>query len=559
MPRLLIRNKVDGRIRKIDLTVNKFTIGKSPENDLVLARPGISSSHCTLYFYPPDKKFRIRDMGSSNGTYVDGARIESDTVLDHGTRIQIGEFEIQYKADRKQTESDLDHQEDLKRALADEGVAVEQTAPERSVSEEGGAIPVEIKKEIHEQLLGDRRLRHMDFTQVSEEEAREKTREVVEEIIKGIRKKIPKNISRRRLIREILDEALGLGPLEDLLSDSSVTEIMVNRYDRIYIERDGRLQLSEKRFIEDQQVVQAIQRIIAPIGRLINESSPMVDARLKDGSRVNAVISPLAVSGPSLTIRKFPENRLSMEGLISFGSLSPAMASFLELIVREHKNIIISGGTGSGKTTLLNVLGSYIPEGDRIVTVEDVAELQLPQDHVVNLETKPPNLEGEGAVEIRDLVRNSLRMRPDRIMVGECRGGEALDMLQAMNTGHDGSMTTLHANTPVDAMGRLETLVLMSGMDLPSQAIRTQISSAVDLVVQQTRLKDGARKVTYITEIAPLDDGEFLLQDIFRFQETGMDEDGKILGEYLPTGHIPDFVHEMNQRGVGVDMGIFGT
>ena len=362
---------------------------------------------------------------------------------------------------------------------------------------------------------------------------------------------------RRRIVKDVLDEALGLGPLEDLLADPLVTEIMVNRHDQIYVERKGKLEKTDVRFLNVEQLRGVIERIVAPLGRRIDEKVPMVDARLKDGSRVNAIIPPLALRGPALTIRKFSKKMLGVQDLIRFGTLTDQMSTFLGAAVQARMNIVISGGTGSGKTTLLNMLASYIPTDERIVTVEDSAEVQLPQDHVITLEARPANIEGEGAISIRDLVRNCLRMRPDRIVVGECRSGEALDMLQAMNTGHDGSLTTLHANSPRDALSRLETMSLMAGLDLPARAIRDQIASAVNLVVQQTRLQDGSRRITHITEVAGQEGDVFTLADVFVFKQTGLAPDGTISGQYVPTGYIPSFVERLARRGIKVPREIF--
>jgi pilus assembly protein CpaF len=359
------------------------------------------------------------------------------------------------------------------------------------------------------------------------------------------------------LSRDLLNEVVGLGPLEELLADPDISEIMVNRFDEIYIERKGRCTLAEITFSNDKAVLGAIERIVAPIGRRIDESSPMVDARLKDGSRVNAVIPPLALKGCNITIRKFSKNKLVDKDMINYGSVTAEMMKFLEIAVHHAANIIISGGTGSGKTTLLNVLSNYIPEDERIITVEDAAELQLAKPHLISLESRPPNSEGKGAVHIRDLVKNCLRMRPDRIVVGECRGGEALDMLQAMNTGHDGSMTTAHANTPRDCIARLEVMTLMSGLDLPIRAIREQISSAVHMIVQQSRFPDGSRKVTHITEVTGMEGDIVQLQDIFLFKQDGYDENGKIKGKFVATGNIPDFCQDMAKRGLPVDLSIF--
>jgi pilus assembly protein CpaF len=362
---------------------------------------------------------------------------------------------------------------------------------------------------------------------------------------------------RRRIVKQVLDEALGLGPLEDLVADPTVTEIMVNRHDRIYVERQGKLELTDVTFLGNEQLRGVIERIVAPLGRRIDERVPMVDARLRDGSRVNAIIPPLALKGPALTIRKFFKKLLDIDDLVRFGSLTDQMATFLRAAVQARLNVVISGGTGSGKTTLLNVLSTFIPEHERIITIEDAAELQLPQEHVVTLESRPPNIEGEGAVTIRDLVRNALRMRPDRVVVGECRSGEALDMLQAMNTGHDGSLTTVHANSPRDALGRLETLALMAGLELPSKAIRDQIASAIDLIIQQARLPDGSRRITYITEVSGLEGDTFTAADIFLFRQTGMAPDGTVYGQFVPTGYVPAFVDTLARRGIKVPREIF--
>jgi pilus assembly protein CpaF len=363
---------------------------------------------------------------------------------------------------------------------------------------------------------------------------------------------------RVRMLEQITDEILGLGPMEPLLRDETITEVMVNGPQQVYIEREGRLELTNVTFQNDEHVMKIIQRIIAPIGRRVDESSPMVDARLADGSRVNAIIPPLSLVGPVVTIRKFSATPFTVEDLIRFGTSTPEMFEFLEACVKARLNIFVSGGTGSGKTTMLNILSSFIPDDERIVTIEDAAELQLRQEHVVTLEARPANIEGKGAIPIRELVRNALRMRPDRIVVGECRSAEALDMLQAMNTGHDGSMSTGHANSPRDMLSRLETMVLMAGMDLPLRAIREQIASAVDLIVHQNRLKDGSRKIVAITEVQGMEGDVVVMQDIFVFEQTGVVE-GKIQGKLRPTGIRPKFVEKFETAGIHLPPNVFGS
>ena len=419
----------------------------------------------------------------------------------------------------------------------------------------------DLKMKAHSKLIEALNLKNTNISELSGNperllELKEKARDAVAKIVQnqeGIR-----NIAERHQIsKEVLDEALGLGPLEDLLADNDVSEIMVNRKDQIYIEKDGKLIHTNYRFTSNKHLLAVIERIVAPIGRRIDEKTPMVDARLQDGSRVHAIIPPLAINGPMLTIRKFGKSIINYHDLVKLNALTDEMADFLRSCIKARLNIIISGGTGTGKTTLLNVLSSFIPDSERILTIEDAAELQLPQEHVGRLESRPANLQGDGAIPIRELVRNALRMRPDRIIVGECRGAEALDMLQAMNTGHDGSLTTVHSNNPRDCVSRIETLVMFAGMELPSKAIREQISSAIDLVVQLNRFADGSRKITHITEVIGMEGQTITLQDIFLYKQKGIDKKGRAVGSFSGTGLIPSFLEKFKEQGIKLPQGLF--
>ncbi len=420
-----------------------------------------------------------------------------------------------------------------------------------------------LKLQIHSQLIKEMDLKK-DLTNTKgdknkERELRNKTQQVISNLVDRFAKGVSRE-ERAKIIKQVLDESLGLGPLEELLADKKVSEIMVNGAKQIYAERGGKLTLTSVSFTSNVHLKNVIERIVTPLGRRIDEKTPYVDARLADGSRVNAVIEPLAIDGPSLTIRKFPEETITIDHLVSkFGTMTTSMAEFLKICVEQHLNIIISGGTGSGKTTLLNVMSSFIQANERIITVEDAAELQLKQEHVVRLETRPANMEGTGEVTIRDLIKNSLRMRPDRVVVGECRDGAALDMLSAMNTGHDGSMTTVHANNPREAVARLETLCLMSGMDLPVKSIRDQIGGAVNLIIQIGRLSDGSRKVKSITEVVGVQGETVTLQEIFRFKEEGFDKNRKIVGQFQAMGLIPTFIEKFEKRGIKIPRSLFTT
>ena len=409
-----------------------------------------------------------------------------------------------------------------------------------------------IKSRVHSRLVEEMQ----DEDAAEREDIVAKIGELVNEVLATTGTPLPRN-ERARLVESLINDVLGLGPLEQLLNDPEITEIMINGPRQIYVEMSGKLTLSTVAFETNGQLLQVIDRVVSSIGRRVDESSPMVDARLKDGSRVNVIIPPLALNGATMTIRKFSAERFTIDDLIRFNSITRSMAEFLRACVRSRLNILVSGGTGSGKTTTLNIISNFIPEDERIITVEDAAELQLQQEHVVTLESRPPNVEGRGRISIRDLVINCLRMRPDRIVVGECRGGEALDMLQAMNTGHDGSLTTIHANSPGDTLSRLETLVLMAGADLPSRAIREQIASAIDVIVQQARLRDGTRKITNISEVLGIENDRVQLQDLFAFKQTGVDQDGRVNGYFTATGIVPNCMEHLIESGEEVAVSTF--
>jgi pilus assembly protein CpaF len=546
--------------------IDHCTIGKAAENLIVLRGWSVGKKHATIY--KRAAQLFIEDHGTMSGTVVNGKPVTGEYgPLVDTDRITIGDNSLRVFLDDTASAIDSAASATAAVAIAPASIAVSPAAAEQKSatapdSQTANAMQTKLSKTtearrlLHSKLIGQMDLRRLDVSEMSEDKLRDVTKLMIDDVIKQANF-TDLDIDLENLARDLLNEVVGLGPLEDLLADNDISEIMVNRFDEIYIEKKGRLTKAQITFSNDRAVLGAIERIVAPLGRRIDESSPMVDARLKDGSRVNAVIPPLALKGCNITIRKFSKNKLVDKDMINYGSVTSEMMQFLQIAVHHAANIIISGGTGSGKTTLLNVLSNYIPDDERIITVEDAAELQLAKPHLISLESRPPNSEGKGAVPIRELVKNCLRMRPDRIVVGECRGGEALDMLQAMNTGHDGSMTTAHANTPRDCIARLEVMTLMSGLDLPIRAIREQISSAVHMIVQQSRFPDGSRKITHITEVVGMEGDIVQLQDIFLFKQDGYDEKGKIKGKFIATGNIPDFCQDMAKRGMPVDLAIF--
>jgi pilus assembly protein CpaF len=578
-----------GGTKEVTFDQDEVTLGRLDENDIVLNKGNVSKYHSKFVF--KGGKYIVVDLKSTNGTFINGKKIAAPQVVKPSDKVYIGDYVLNLldasQHDFESEDDGAEHDEEPAQSYDEESHEEEGGDDDYEEEDEEVAEPearknmpasmaaamrrrdkhvdprVEaystLQKDVHDRLIEYLDLRRLDMDRLGDEELWRRTEKAIQDIIDQMQadNEIGEEIDLEMLLVDVLNEALGLGPLEAFLADDDISEIMVNHANQIYIEKKGKITLSEKIFSSNQAVLGVIERIVAPIGRRIDESSPLVDARLKDGSRVNAIIPPLALKGPCITIRKFKRDKLQVQDLIKFRSLTPQMAEFLEMCVKAHKNTVISGGTGSGKTTLLNIISSFIPEDERIITVEDAAELNLHQDHWVQLESRPPNLEGKGAISIRDLVKNCLRMRPDRIVVGECRSGEALDMLQAMNTGHDGSLTTLHANTPRDAIARLETMVLMAGMELPIKAIREQIASAVHMIVQQTRFNDGTRKVSYITEVSGMEVDIVTLQDIFYYKQEGFTEDGKVRGRYVATGFVPRFYDDMQRRGVPVNMGIF--
>ena len=564
-------------------------IGRGSGNAVVLPGWKVARTHAEIHQL--GSGYKLVDKGSLAGTWVNGERVVEYGPLEETDEVVIGGFQLRVQAsllravrpaarpgtpgeilaahpDRATSQPEMNGST-ARAALAGNLQLVPRAnaAPGREelAAARGGASDREVarylaafdwRRRLHRMLLENIDLRRKDLRQFSDQDLRAEAELLVREIL-ATSLKLPDGIDVEELITDVLDEVVGLGALEPLLADTSVSEIMVNSADEIYVERNGKLERCRAAFTSDEAIRSVIDRIVAPLGRRIDESSPMVDARLKDGSRVNAIIPPLALRGPTITIRKFNKKLFGVADYVRLASANEAMFEFLKVCVECRKNIVISGGTGSGKTTLLNILSNLIPAGERIVTIEDAAELKLNSPHLVSLEARPSNVEGKGVVTIRDLVRNALRMRPDRIVVGECRGGEALDMLQAMNTGHDGSLTTAHANSPRDVISRLEVMTLMAGMDIPMSAVREQIASAVDVIVQQTRLSDGSRRITSIAEVTGVENGTVQLLELFKFERRGFAEGGEVIGEFTGCEAVPTFYEDLRRIGMKLDLEVF--
>ena len=547
---ITVESNDGGEQEKVRCALDSCELGKSKDSILRMRGWKVAPRHVLL-----EKNLAgifIKDISRGFGIKVNGTACAEFGPMKETDVLEFGSYKVNVRVAGTELKTEA-----LDDKAADNDLADTAHVEANNAADFDRPAYMEWTKFIHKELMKQLDLRRLHLDELTPDQVREQLSDLLEKIISGIKGQLPETVDSAKLLKIVLDETVGLGALEELLADKDVTEVMVNCHDDIYVERAGRLEKTEITFSSPDAVMSTIERIVSPLGRRIDESSPMVDARLQDGSRVNAIIPPLALRGPCITIRKFPEHKLVDSDLIRFGSVNEAMVAFVRMAVEQRLNIVVSGGTGSGKTTLLNILSNYIPLDERVITVEDAAELKLVQPHVISLEARPANMEGKGQVTIRELVKNCLRMRPDRIVVGECRGGEALDMLQAMNTGHDGSLTTGHANTPRDMLRRLEVMVLMAGMDLPVMAIREQVASAVDVIIQQNRFSDGSRRITSITEVTGMSGDTVQLSEIFRYQQKGFDADGKIIGEFKATGLVPKFYEDLRDRGVEIDMEIF--
>ena len=569
----LVEKKTASSVRVVHLPDSDFTIvfGRAVDADIVIKDSSVSRRHAVLIL--EDGIYYICDEGSRAGTFLEGERIDGKTPIGIDMSFTVGSHtyyladtvadcagvsssvagDSKTKVNSSPPSSNNDVPPVVKKPTAED---FQREFKDAALISEPSIM--DLKQRLHANILEKMNLSEDTIDLTSVNALLPKLEECLNQTLKEKRHELPSDISYDVFRQALLDELIGFGPITPMIRSKNVSEIMVNGPDFIFVESNGLLFETGVRFFNDKHLLQIIRRIVEPLGRHVDDASPMVDGRLPDGSRVNAIIPPLSLNGSSLTIRKFSEKKLSAQDLVCFGSMTQEMADFLECAVKSRQNIIVSGGTGSGKTTLLNVLSLFIPSGERVVTVEDSAELKLSHRNIVRLEARPANIEGKGKVAIRDLVVNCLRMRPDRIIVGECRGQEALDMLQAMNTGHDGSLTTLHANTPRDALTRMENMVMMAGFDLPSSAIREQIASAVNLIVQQTRLPDGSRKIVNITEVTGREQNIITMQDIFVFKKTGIGEDGNVEGYHTATGNIPYFVEALREAGNSdLDMNVF--
>ena len=547
----------------LDPARTRFQMGRDPSCDIVLDSPRVSRRHACLLC--ENGIYRLEDSGSTLGTYLGKVRIAGPAEISAGTAFRIGDFLLNLSL--------ADHEDDPlppEDATQDLGTGISIPPAE---SDRGKLLHeyknanllytdemMSLKRRIHERILSELHLAEINLNSgdMQKAETRKDLEKALTKVFRELWHELPKTIPTEVFREAVLDELIYYGPISSLLRAPDIDEVMVNGPNMIFVEKKGKLYETGIRFFNERHLISIIQRIVEPLGRHIDEASPMVDARLPDGSRVNAVIPPLALDGASVTIRKFARKKLTTDDLVAFGSMTRSIADFLAEAVRARQNIIISGGTGSGKTTLLNVLSQFIPLEERLVTIEDSAELKLSHRNLVRMESRPANIEGRGRITIRDLLVNSLRMRPDRIIIGECRSGEALDMLQAMNTGHDGSLTTIHANSPRDALSRLENMVLMAGYELPVSAIREQVASAIQLIVQQNRLIDGTRKITQISEVVGREGNVITMQDIFLFQQEGLDAEGRVTGYFTATGNIPHFVESLRQRGrLKLDLAMF--
>ncbi|MBQ8756045.1 MAG: Flp pilus assembly complex ATPase component TadA [Lentisphaeria bacterium] len=560
---LIIKGRSESfRSVSLDGEKSSWLIGRDPNCDIVLKASQISRRHAMISL--EDGEFFIEDCNSSLGVFVNESKITEKTKIAVGNLIRLCSYELLLSFEDVEEEEFPDESEqtvmisDIQKfrgAFFNQGRFQSEY---KSVNLLYTDEMMKLKKRIHEKILSEMNLPAIHVRDLAKAETRVRLDRVLTRVMREFWHEIPRNISPEIFKEGIVDELINYGPISPLLRADDITEVMINGPDLIFVEHEGKLFETGIRFFNDQHLLSVIQRIVEPLGRHIDEASPMVDARLPDGSRVNAIIPPLAIDGALVTIRKFAKNKLTTEDLIDYGSLTDEMAQFLSFAVKYKQNIIISGGTGSGKTTLLNVLSQFIPLDERLVTIEDSAELKLTHRNLARLESRTANIEGKGKVSIRDLLVNALRMRPDRIIIGECRSGEALDMLQAMNTGHDGALTTVHANSPRDSLSRLENMVLMAGVELPVSSIREQVASAINFVVQQSRLGDGSRKITQVTEITGREGNTILMQDIFVWKQEGVDENGKFYGHFEATGHIPKFVSALRERGVlDIDMSLF--